>query len=204
MPGRRERGQSEPFSTGSLRGLIPDDHVLVRIDQVLDLEWLRAEVADPYGADNGRPGIDPEIALHLMPAGLLLGIVHDRRPMREARVNPAICRFIGCALHEALPDHSSPTRIRQRRGEDMFRRVPVRVVRPCQPAGPVSAETARIAASLTRADSSMDALVPRHLGAVEEASDAKPDARTPDGPGRDHGDVVQGPAVPGLQTARCG
>jgi hypothetical protein len=47
--------------------------VLVRIDQVLDLEWLRAEVAGVYCADNDRPGIDPEGAVRLMLAGFLLG-----------------------------------------------------------------------------------------------------------------------------------
>jgi len=60
MLGRKERGQLELFIVGSLRGLIPDDQVLMRIDQVLDPEWLRAEVAGVYCADNGRPGIDPE------------------------------------------------------------------------------------------------------------------------------------------------
>lgn len=59
MLGWKERGQLELFITGSLRGLIPDDHVLVRVDEVLDLGWLRAEVADLYCADNGRPGVIP-------------------------------------------------------------------------------------------------------------------------------------------------
>jgi hypothetical protein len=68
--GRKERGQLELFITGSLRGLIPDDHVLVKIDQVLDLSWLRAEVAGLYCADNGRPGIDPDVAVRLMLAGV--------------------------------------------------------------------------------------------------------------------------------------
>ena len=86
MLGRKERGQLELFITGSLRDLVPDDHVLVRIDRLLDLSWLRAEVAGLYCADNGRPGIDPEVAVRPMLAGLLLGIVHDRRLMRgEAR-----------------------------------------------------------------------------------------------------------------------
>ena len=49
-----------------------------------------------------------------MLAGLLLGIVHDRRLMRETQVNIAIRWFIGYGLHERLPDHSSLTRIRQR------------------------------------------------------------------------------------------
>lgn len=45
MLGRKERGQLELFITGSLRQLIPDDHILVRVDWVLDLSWLRREVA---------------------------------------------------------------------------------------------------------------------------------------------------------------
>jgi IS5 family transposase len=113
-----------------------------------------------------------------MLAGFLLGIVHDRRLMREAQVNLAIRRFIGYALHEALPDHSSLTRIRQRWGEDIFRRIFTRVVQQCQAAGLVSAETVHIDASLIRANVSMDALVSHHLDAVEAANDAERDART--------------------------
>jgi len=81
---------------------------------VLDLSWLRNAVADLYCLDNGRPGIDPEVAVRLMLAGLLLVIVHDRRLMREAQVDLAMRWFIGYGLHGTLPDHSSLTRIRQR------------------------------------------------------------------------------------------
>ncbi|WP_051419518.1 IS1182 family transposase [Paracoccus pantotrophus] len=182
MPGRKERGQLELFITGSLRGLIPDDHVLVRVGQVLDLGWLRAEVADLCCADNGRSGIDPEVAMRLMLAGFLLGIVQDRRLMREAQVDLAIRWFVGYALHEALPDHSSLTRIRQRWGADVFRQIFIHVVRQCQAAGLVSTETVHIDASLIRANVSMDALVSRHLDAVEaahnDANGAERDART--------------------------
>jgi transposase len=178
MLGRKERFQLELFITGSLRDLVPDDHVLVRVDRVLDLSWLPSEVVGLYCADNGRPCIDPEVAVRLMLAGFLLGIVHDRRLMREAQVNLAIRWFIGYALHEALPDHSSLTRIRQRWGEEVFRRVFTRVVRQCQFAGLVSAETVHIDASLIRANVSMDALVARHLDAVEDENDAERDART--------------------------
>jgi len=47
-----------------------------------------------------------------MLAGLLTGIVHDRKLMREAQVNIAIRWFIGYGLHEKLPHHSSLTRVR--------------------------------------------------------------------------------------------
>jgi transposase len=178
MPGRKERGQLELFITGSLRDLIPDGHVPVRIDRVPDLGWLRAGVLGLYCPDHGRPGIDPEVAVRLMLAGFLLGIVRDRRLLREAQVNLAIRWFIGYALHEALPDHSSLTRIRRRWDEDMFRRIFTRVVQQCQAAGPVPAETVHVDASLIRANVSMDALVARHLDAVEEANDAERTARS--------------------------
>jgi len=86
--GHKERNQLELFITGSLRQLIPDDHVLVRVDRVLDLSWLRGEVADCYCCDDGRPGIDPEVAVRLMLAGLLTGIVHDRKLMLETSISP--------------------------------------------------------------------------------------------------------------------
>jgi IS5 family transposase len=57
MLGKRERRQPELFVAGSLRDLVPDEHVLVRVDRVLDLGWLPDEVADCYCAHNGRPPI---------------------------------------------------------------------------------------------------------------------------------------------------
>ena len=53
MLGQKDRGQPELFVAGSLRALLPDDHILVRVDRVLDLSWLRAEVAD-LQAENTR------------------------------------------------------------------------------------------------------------------------------------------------------
>jgi hypothetical protein len=57
MIGRKERGRLELFITGALGQLVPDDHILARVDRVLDLSWLRGEVAELYCADNGRPGL---------------------------------------------------------------------------------------------------------------------------------------------------
>lgn len=170
MLGRRSRGQHELLFVGSLRDLIPDDHVLVRVDRVLDLGWLRAEVADCYAAGSGRPGIDPEAAVRLMLAGLLLGIVHDRRLMREAVVNIAIRWFAGYGLAEALPDHSSLTRIRQRWGADRFRRIFARTVRACVAAGIAKGEVVHIDSTLVRADVSWEAIARKHADAVEAAN----------------------------------
>jgi transposase len=171
MLGSRNRDQLEFMVCGSLRDLVPDDHVLARVDRVLDLGWLRGEVADLYADGIGRPGIDPEAALRLMLAGFLLGIVHDRRLMREAQVNLAIRWFAGFGLHDRLPDHSSLTRIRQRWGPDRFRLIFERTVLACVKAKIATGEIVHVDASLIRADVSWESLAVRHVERVAEAND---------------------------------
>ena len=56
MLGRKERDQLELFITGSLRQLVPDDHVLARVDRVLDLSWLRVGGRRPLLRDERAAG----------------------------------------------------------------------------------------------------------------------------------------------------
>src|SRR3712207_4222102 len=182
MLGSKPRGQSELLMAGSLRDLVPDDHVLARVDRVLDLDWLRAEVRGCYAAHGaGRPGIDPEAAVRLMLAGFLLGVAHDRRLMREAQVNIALRWFAGHGLHEALPDHSSLTRIRQRWGAERFRRVLARTVQACVAAGIAEGEVVHIDGSPVRADVSWDAIARRHADAAGAANGQAGPAHGADG-----------------------
>lgn len=163
MIGKRDRWQEDLFVIGTLRDLIPEDHVLRRIDRVVDFSWLRSMVEDCYDETQGRPGIDPEAALRLMLAGLCQGIVHDRHLMREAQVNLAIRWFAGYRLHESLPDHSSLTRIRQRWGAECFKQIFQRTVKMCIEAGLISGELIHVDATLIRADVSWDSIVLQHI-----------------------------------------
>jgi transposase len=154
--------------------------ILARVDRVLNLSWLRAEVRHLYAVDGaGRPGIDPEAAVRLMLAGFLLGIVHDRRLLREAQVNIAIRGFAGYGLHEILPDHWSLTRIRQRWGAELFRRIFTRMARACVKARIAKGEVAHIDATLIRADVAWECLGERHVDTVlaQDEETATPTAR---------------------------
>ena len=79
MRGRKERGQLELFITGSLKRLIPDEHVLVRVDRVLDLSWLSDEVTDCYAPTTVGPPSIPKWRY-----GLLIGIVRSQADARGA------------------------------------------------------------------------------------------------------------------------
>src|SRR5512143_2427870 len=106
-----------------------------------------------------------------MLAGFLLGIVHDRRLLREAQVNIAIRWFAGYGLHETLPDHSSLTRIRQRWGAERFRRIFERTVKACLDARIAKGEIVHIDASLIRADVSWESLAAvRYVAATSEGN----------------------------------
>ena len=222
MIGRQERWQEDLFVAGPLRGLVPDDHILKRVDKVLDLSWLRDEVKAHYDEQQGRPSIDPEAAVRLMLAGLFQGITQDRKLMREAQVNLAIRWFAGYRLSDALPDHSSLTRIRQRWGPERFAQIFRRSISACAAAGLVNGETVHVDATLIRADVSWESLVERHVeGVLQENGDETerpaPGARSaagkaaetqevqPDRPGGHADHVVQ--AVPDgaeLQAAHGG
>ncbi len=186
----RKDCQEDLFVASPLRDLVPDDHILKRVDAILDLSWLHDAVRGCYCQDNGRPSIDPESALRLMLAGFFQGIVRDRQLMREAQVNLAIRWFAGYRLDEALPDRSSLTRTRQRWGAELFRRIFERTVAQCIEAGLVSTDTVHIDATLIRADVSWDSLTTRHAEQVMVSNEDETAERDDDdeprgrGPGR--------------------
>jgi len=183
MIGRQERWQEELFVAGPLRELVPDEHILKRVDKVLDLSWLREEVRDSYCEENGRPSIDPEAAVRLMLAGFFEGIVHDRKLMRQAQVNLAMRWFAGYRLDEKLPDHSSLTRIRQRWGPERFKRIFQKTVQSCVKAGLVDLDTVHVDATLIRADVSWESLVEVHAETVLRENAEGPDD-SPEGGGK--------------------
>jgi len=186
MQTRKTRWQEDLFIASPLGALVPDDHILKRVDKVLDLSWLHDAVRGCYCQENGRPSIDPESALRLMLAGFFYRIVGDRELMREAQVNIAIRWFIGYRLDEALPDRSSLTRIRQRWGDALYREVFERTVKQCMLAGLVNAQTVHVDATLIRADVSWDSLVTRHADEViaENRNDEDAPPTLPTGAGR--------------------
>ena len=94
----------------------------------LDLSFVRDWARELY-ADRGRPSIDPVVFFKLQLIMFFEGIRSERQLIATASLNLAHRWFLGYALDEDLPDHSSLTRIRQRLGIDIFQRFFERVRR---------------------------------------------------------------------------
>ncbi len=88
MMGRLERDQEQFFYEYRLDDLVPADHLARKADAVLDLSWLRAELA-PYYSHTGRPSIDPELMLRMLIVGYVFAIRSERRLCSELQVNMA-------------------------------------------------------------------------------------------------------------------
>src|SRR5438105_15555299 len=106
----------------SLDALVPPDHFYRHLERALDLSFVRDLVQDAY-ATGGRPSIDPVVFFKLQMIPFIEGIRSERQLIGAAGLNLAHLWYLGYALDEPLPDHSSLTRIRTRLGVEVFHQV---------------------------------------------------------------------------------
>ena len=78
MMGRNDKPQKPLFYAFNLDELVPQDHLLRKIDGFLDLSDLREHLA-PYYSHTGRPSVDPELMICMLIIGYCLGIRFERR-----------------------------------------------------------------------------------------------------------------------------
>jgi transposase len=144
----------------SLEALVPPDNFYRHLEARLDLGFVRGWVEERY-AERGRPSIDPVVFFKLQLILFFEGIRSERQLIEMASLNLAHRWYLGYALDEELPDHSSLTRIRQRLGVDVFERFFEHVVDLCQEAGLVWGRELFFDATKVRADAAVQSLVPR-------------------------------------------
>jgi len=123
--------------------LIPKDHLLRKIKEKLDFNFIYKEAKDYYSTI-GRPSIDPVCLMKMLLVGYLYGIRSERRLEEEIRLNMAYRWFCGFDLMDTIPDHSTFSQNRRRRFNDsgIFRQIFNRIVRACIENNIVSGETA--------------------------------------------------------------
>ena len=160
MMGQAVGQQDRLFYEFNLEDRVPTNHLLRRIDAVLDLSWLRAELS-PFYSHTGCPSIDPELMIRMLLVGYCHSIRSERRLCQEVELNLAYRWFCRLGLEDKVPDHStfSVNRHGRFRDSDILRTVFESVVRRCMEAGLVGGEGFAVDASVIEAEASRFARV---------------------------------------------
>lgn len=174
------------FQMVDMEGLVPEGHLLRKIDAVLDLSFVPGAVAACYSENRGRPSIDPELALRMMLLGVLYDL-SDRELCTELQMHAGMRWFCGQDFHDPVPDHSTLSRLRNERWAEsgLFEQLMDEVLCQCCEAGLVSGRHLSVDGTQIRADVSMKSFErrgprpPDDPGGggppVSEAGEPKPD-----------------------------
>jgi len=102
----------------TLEELVPQDHLLRKVDQVIDFSFIHDLVKDLYCSNNGRPALDPTVLFKMLILGYLMGIRSERQLIKEIEVNVAYRWFLHFGLTDKIPDASTISQNRRRRFQD--------------------------------------------------------------------------------------
>ncbi len=126
----------------TMEQLVPQNHLVRKIDKAIDFEFIRDEVAHLYCKDNGRPPVDPVRLFKIILLGYLFGIKSERQLVKEIEVNVAYRWFLRMSLTEKVIHAStlSQNRIRRFNGTDVFERIFINIVEQAMAKGLVAGQ----------------------------------------------------------------
>jgi IS5 family transposase len=138
--------------------IVPVDHLLRKINQVVDFSFTEQILKDRYNANIGRPAEDPEFMLRLCLLQYIYGD-SDRSVVENARLNLAYKYFLGLAVDAEVPDYTTVSYFRaQRLGEEKFRLLLEQIVRQCIDKGMVKGNRQIIDSTPVRANITLSSI----------------------------------------------
>lgn len=105
MQGQQD-AQRALFDTIDLESLIPEGHLLRRINARVDFDLIYDLTKDLYCPDNGRNSIDPVLLFQMRLISYRYGIKSDRELCREVHLILTYQCFCRLSLRDAIPDQS--------------------------------------------------------------------------------------------------
>lgn len=112
---KKSEAQQQELELVSIETLVPEKHLLRKVEGCVDFSFIRERVKHLYSEDKGRPALDPVVLFKLLLLGYLYGIRSERQLMREVEVNVAYRWFLGLKLGDKVPDASTLSQNRRRR-----------------------------------------------------------------------------------------
>lgn len=91
----------------SLEDLVPTDHLVRKIEDSINFDFIYELVEEHYCLDNGRPSVDPVVLIKMVLIQYLFGIRSMRQTIKEIETNVAYRWFLGYGLTEQIPHFST-------------------------------------------------------------------------------------------------
>lgn len=101
-----------------IEDLVPMDHLLRKINDMIDFSFIYDDVENMSCSHNGRPSTDPMIRIKYLLIGFLYGSSSERRIAEKIQVNMAYRWFLGLDIMDKVPEHSAISQNRKRRFKD--------------------------------------------------------------------------------------
>jgi len=160
--GHQNDYQHKLFINGfNLDKRIRKDHILRKISENIDFDFIYKEVEDTYGI-NGNTSVPPPVILKIMLLFFLYDIRSERELMEIIPERLDWLWFLGYDLEDEIPNHSVLSKARARWGTRAFKRFFDRIVYQCVEEGLVDGRKGFLDASLIDADASNNSVVDTH------------------------------------------
>jgi len=137
---------------------VPKDHLLRKIQEKIDFDFIYAEVKGSYG-DNGNVSIPPPAILKMMLLLVLYNVRSERELMETIPMRLDWLWFLGYDFDSEVADHSVLSKARARWGSEAFRSFFERIVWQCVEAGLVDGSKIFVDSSLVDADASNNSVI---------------------------------------------
>jgi transposase/uncharacterized protein (UPF0179 family) len=142
----------------NLEQRVPKDHLLRKIQEKIDFDFIYAEVEETY-RDNGNVSIPPPVILKMMLLLILYNVRSERELMETIPLRLDWLWFLGYDLDSEVADHSVLSKARARWGMEAFRSFFERIVWQCVEAGLVDGSKIFIDSSLVDANASNNSVI---------------------------------------------
>ena len=137
MMTRNGEANRDQIELMSLDEMVPNDHLVRKLENALDWTFIYDMVKDSYCETNGRPSLDPIILIKLPVIQYMFGIRSMRQTIQEIRVNVAYRWFLGLNMRDTVPHFSTYGKnyVRRFQGTDLFEQIFQHILKECMKAG---------------------------------------------------------------------
>lgn len=137
---------------------IRNDHVLRKVESLIDFNFIYNEVVDKYGT-KGNVSVPPPVILKMMFLLIFYNVRSEREMVDTIPERLDWLWFLGYDLDDEIPNHSVLSKARTRWGVGAFKAFFERIVSQCVEAGLVDGSKLFMDSSLVQADASNNSVV---------------------------------------------